>query len=192
MAEDTCATCGEDRPIIARGLCTRCYQRAAKADQLDQHPRTRATFEQNMQAARNAETADGCRPWPTVTRTGYPTAVKVDGRQVSAHVAAWTAENGPVPPGHTLDHECHTDSDTCPGGTTCPHRRCVRATHLTPVTPVEQQRRRRSYRSPNCGRGHPRRGNTRMARDSRGNWYRQCRACGNEDQRTYRAKEAAS
>jgi hypothetical protein len=34
--------------------------------------------------------------------------------------------------GWTLDHECHNRDLTCPGGSTCPHRACVRPSHLKP------------------------------------------------------------
>ena len=74
---------------------------------------------------------------------------KVAGRQVKAHRYAY----GPVPSGMTLDHECHNRDDSCPGGPTCPHRRCVNPAHLIPRTAVDNARRAASRRTA-CSRGH--------------------------------------
>lgn len=76
------------------------------------------------------------------------------GRMVKAHRWAWEQENGPVPEGLTLDHECHNAVPVlaCPPGRTCCHRACVRPSHLEPVTDAENRRRARARRE----RGQPR------------------------------------
>jgi hypothetical protein len=51
-----------------------------------------------------------------------------DGKRRGAHVVAWEAECGPVPDGLELDHLCRV-------------RRCVRVSHLEPVTGGENVRR---------------------------------------------------
>lgn len=181
----SCGLCAETRPIIARGLCSRCYQRAKVDGTLASHQRTaRKPFVESLAEARSRETVDGCWPWPTVNRFGYPTCVASEGRPVGAHVAVWKSVNGAIPQGLQLDHLCHTDDAGCPGGVGCTHRRCVNPAHLEPVTHQEQQRRKHGYRSPTCSRDHDREGNTMWVRDVSGSLYRKCRTCHRENERS--------
>ena len=55
----------------------------------------------------------------------------------------WVLEQkrGPFPKGYGPDHLCHTNSDTCPGGVTCPHRACVNLDHIELVTLGDNLRR---------------------------------------------------
>jgi len=191
MPARTCSIGDCGRPVIARGLCSRCYQRAEAAGELDHYGRQYRTFEESLALAMEAETDEGCWPWPAVHPTnGYPTSVLAAGVRVKAYVASWTALNGPVPDGKTLDHQCHTRSTTCAGGPTCRHRRCVRPDHLTPATRSEQQRWRPSYTSPTCPRGHERtEANTAIQKRSDGSEHRRCRECTKEDGRAYYARK---
>lgn len=177
MAQGICSSCAEDRPTIARGLCTRCYQRAAQAGVLGQYPREKLSFVEGLRRAQAAETPEGCWPWPKFhSANGYPTKVSIAGVHLGAHVASWTVANGPVLDGKCLDHLCHTDSLTCVGGMTCAHRRCVRPDHLEPVTAREQQARRPANKAPTCKRGHDRSEHT-VVTLSAGSSRRQCRLC---------------
>ena len=54
-------------------------------------------------------------------RYGFPS--------IGAHRLVYELLVGPIPPGLHLDHTCH-DATVCPGGPTCPHRRCVNPAHL--------------------------------------------------------------
>lgn len=63
--------------------------------------------------------------------------------QVPAHRWAWAEVNGPIAKGMQLDHLCHSQDKTCPGGNSCPHRPCVRPDHLEPVKPRENVQRGR-------------------------------------------------
>mgnify|MGYP007071623989 FL=1 len=56
------------------------------------------------------------------------------GKRMYAHRAAWEVVNGPVPAGLVVDHRCHNADTACPGGPSCPHRRCCNPAHLEPVT----------------------------------------------------------
>ena len=60
-----------------------------------------------------------------------------------AHLVAYELFIGPVPEGMELDHVCHTQDESCPGGK-CVHRGCVNPAHLEPVTHLENMRRGRS------------------------------------------------
>lgn len=58
-----------------------------------------------------------------------------------------------------LDHICHTNDESCPGGPVCMHRRCVNPDHLEPVTARENALRGRApsmlaAQSKKCQRGH--------------------------------------
>jgi len=56
----------------------------------------------------------------------------------------YEAANGPIPDGIYPDHLCHTNDHDCPGGTSCPHRRCVNPDHLDAVGDEENRRRGRA------------------------------------------------
>jgi hypothetical protein len=74
--------------------------------------------------------------WTACTNEyGYGVFHLRKGGSIQAHIYAWMlAHDGARPPaGMTLDHSCH-DPKACPGGRTCPHRRCCEPTHLVVKT----------------------------------------------------------
>lgn len=91
----------------------------------------------------------------------------------TAHRAAWTHWNGPIPEGMTIDHLCKL-------------HRCVRRDHLRMLSNFDNARRTagRDWPLGQCINGHP---------DSElvhwgGKW--KCRPCAREVQRRYRARKA--
>lgn len=86
--------------------------------------------------------------------------VTVEKRRVGAHRLAYELFVGPIPVGAVIDHQCHNLDLSCPGGDTCPHRRCVNPAHLRAVDtktnvlagrgPVAENARKET-----CPRGHP-------------------------------------
>lgn len=84
----------------------------------------------------------------------------IGGKTVLAHRWAWVQANGPIPDGLELDHLCRVT-------------RCVRPSHLEPVTCQENIRRARVLIT-HCPQGHPY-DEANTYRDSRGG--RSCRAC---------------
>jgi len=98
---------------------------------------------------------DGCWLWTAATTRkieGYGRFV-VDGRiankvVICAHRWAWEQENGPVPSGLELDHQC-------------PNTVCVRVSHLQAVTHKEnmllglRNPAANHARKTHCPRGHP-------------------------------------
>lgn len=112
-----------------------------------------------------------------------------------AHRAAYELLMGPIPEGLLLDHVCHTRDTSCPGGDSCPHRRCINPHHLEPVTSREN-----TFRSPHaltalnvrktrCDNGHAfDEANTYVQADSK----RRCRACARADKERFNAARPAT
>lgn len=117
--------------------------------------------------------ATGCLMWQGPPNTSGYGNVAFRGRTLICHRVTFSAVNGQIPEGLTLDHLCHTQSD-CDGSAKCPHRLCVNPLHLEVVTTEENSRRQWSARKPACIAGHP--------FDERNTYYyangrRACRAC---------------
>jgi hypothetical protein len=75
---------------------------------------------------------DACHYWQGVPDSVGYGAFSVGQQDKRAHVFAWELENGPVPAGYDVDHECHNRAvraGTCRPGA-CAHRLCVNPRHL--------------------------------------------------------------
>lgn len=98
---------------------------------------------------------------------------------VLAHRAAWTAIEGPVPIGMTLDHQCR-------------HRTCVNPSHLRLLSNFENGRRNTGIDFPigQCAYGHD---NKHLRPYSRGRGKKSlgCSICRSDMQRRYREKASA-
>lgn len=95
---------------------------------------------------------------------------------IYAHRYAYEVYVGDIPTGMQVDHRCHTDDTTCPGGAECPHRRCCNPAHLELVTNAENTLRQRHAKrlTESCPQGHPYSDdNTVYWKDGK----RRCRAC---------------
>ena len=72
---------------------------------------------------------EACWPWmPAPNENGYG-KIRVGGQTRRAHRVAWELANE-RPPAGDVDHICHNQDTRCPGGSTCPHRRCCNPAHL--------------------------------------------------------------
>lgn len=138
---------------------------------------------------------DGCWEWVggCAGRDGYG-RMSVGGRMFLSHRVMYELLVGPIPEGLQLDHLCHSQDPTCPGGL-CIHRRCVRPDHLEPVTARENQMRSgsvsgRNARATHCPSGHPYSPeNTYINPASNG---RCCRVCRKAHSRAHREREVAA
>jgi len=132
---------------------------------------------------------NGCWEWTAATtKDGY-------GRFGTQKAHRWIYEQmiGPIPPGRTIDHTCHSGDPTCELGSQCPHRRCVNPAHMQIVTPRENFAMRRkpgpkkgSKMTPRtrCLKGHPlTEANIYISPDGR----RRCRICKRDRERRQRA-----
>lgn len=102
--------------------------------------------------------ANACWPW-TSTLDAYGYGTHAVGRSMRrAHRIAYRYLVGPIPDGLQLDHQCHNRAESCAGGPSCVHRRCVNPAHLAPATNVENTRRGRAGEhnrvTTHCQNGH--------------------------------------
>ena len=95
---------------------------------------------------------------------------------------------GPIADGLQTDHLCHSQAPACPGGPSCPHRRCGNPEHLELVTSATNTRRGVNATKTHCVNGHEFNTTNTI---HRGNGRRGCRPCNREQARAYRARLAA-
>lgn len=82
---------------------------------------------------RKVQKTDACWLWlACLDSAGYGRFSIVRERSY-AHQLAYSELHGPIPDGLELDHVCHSNDPSCPGGP-CVHRRCVNPAHLEAVT----------------------------------------------------------
>lgn len=136
--------------IVARGLCSKHYQRFMANGSTELQPRPPvpaserfwAKVDKNGEIPAHDPELGRCWIW-TAASGGYKGNYGVfhDGeRQVNAHRWAWESVNGQIPEGLTIDHLCRTT-------------RCVNPKHLEPVTIGENVRRHRRTIT-ECVHGH--------------------------------------
>lgn len=102
-------------------------------------------------------------------------------RQVLAHRFAYEMAFGPIPAGLEIDHACHNADKSCNLKGDCPHRRCVRPSHLEAVPHRENCQRgqcgatttARQKAKTHCPKGHP----YNAENTYRYRTMRYCRAC---------------
>lgn len=123
---------------------------------------------------------DACWPFTGyVSRYGYGHIAGGEGEPTTmrAHVVAYEAAHGPLPPEYTVGHTCHDLAvldGSCPGGDSCLHRRCCNDRHLAAQTPGQQSAAAAHAQKDRCLRGHEfTEANT--YRDAKGK--RSCREC---------------
>lgn len=105
---------------------------------------------------------DECWPWTGgLNASGYgqiQAGSNYDGTRGPqlVHRVAYVALVGPIPEDRPhLDHTCHNDDESCPGGKACQHRRCWNPAHLEPVTSGENTRRSSKVGGPRLRRKTP-------------------------------------
>jgi hypothetical protein len=142
--------------------------------------------------ANRSSRGDGCWEWTgPVMREGYGRFTYQKGKRILAHRLAFLLSGRTLDPALVIDHTCHNRDESCKGGRTCPHRRCVNPDHLEQVTSTENILRGKSppakfSRVTKCSRGHlftPE--NTRLSADGH---YRDCLACARIRQAKIREK----
>lgn len=136
-------------------------------------------------SSRIAVQSNGCWHWTgSINNRGYGVANLPGGKRDGAHRLVYKQMCGEIPDSKPLDHQCHNRDETCAGGNTCLHRRCVNPDHLEPATPHENVLRGKTRPALNlakdtCPKGHP-----YSRADKRG--WRKCGTCELERQRQQR------
>lgn len=126
-----CSLCGS--PVKARGLCVNHYAKYRRGTLEIEAPTSRVFSDEEREAKYVEVQPDGCWYWVGgLDGKGY-------GKVLQAQAHRWMYERkvGPIPEGKDLDHDCHNRDESCPGGLSCSHRRCVNPDHLTPVSRKE-------------------------------------------------------
>lgn len=118
---------------------------------------------------------NGCWLWDRAMQSRGYGSFSFGGRGKSVLAHRWSYEHyvGPIPLGFELDHVCHSNDLTCPGGK-CIHRLCVNPAHLEPVTARVNNRRGVRARRTECTNGHP---YTPENTITKRNGTRNCRSC---------------
>lgn len=175
------ASCSIDacpKPVHARGWCRTHYMRWKRTG-TPEAANVQLPWPANL-LERSEPQPNGCVHFTGATSPSGYGNVFVEGSSRRAHRAAYELFVGPIPDGLTIDHLCHNDDDTCPGGPLCLHRRCVNPTHLAPKSIADNTAASpKSVGSINaakthCIHGHP------FDEDNtarRSNGHRQCKAC---------------
>lgn len=177
MNEATCSVEGCEADAFSRGWCPKHYQRWKKhGDPLAvgasgrprgpakvKRPR-QSPIERLMQRRFEVDLGYVTPCWyadyAINKKIGYAVIGGTDDKTLYAHIVSYVHFKGEIPEGLQLDHLCHSAAiATCPGGATCPHRRCWNPDHLEPATQRENIARgmspgARSVRTGLCGRGH--------------------------------------
>lgn len=129
---------------------------------------------------------NGCIIWTgTKTPANYGMIYTLPGHggRKRVHRFVWELANGPIPNGLTVEHRCHTEDLSCPGGETCMHRLCCNLDHLELLTAEENSRRGRNWKRAwtHCSRGHEFTPENTRIRSRR----RACRTCDNARNRLW-------
>jgi hypothetical protein len=176
----TCTIDDCERPYCARGYCKLHYARMTNGTPLDAPPRDNrpGTPDERFDRKWTLDPYTGCHVWLEHLVGGYGQFRIERGVQVMAHTYAHERAHGPLPAGLVLDHICHPDDGSCPGGP-CAHRRCCNPDHVRPVTRGENTLRSATGRSAiNARRTHCKRGHELPPYVPGGK--RHCRTCASE------------
>ena len=158
MAKRTCSIEGCEKQARTIGLCPMHYTRVRRHKTPGPAEPIQLTFPENLLRSSSPQ-PNGC-VWymGALDDDGYG-RIKCMGKMKYAHRAAYEHFVGPIPEGLVIDHECHNADETCAGGTTCLHRRCVNPEHLAVVTVTVNSLSGRGVpavnaRKTHCKRGH--------------------------------------
>jgi hypothetical protein len=151
--------CGRRVVIKSRGWCKMHYRRWQRHGDPLTVKQIQGDDEARVLSYIQVGDPGECWPWTGSTGANGYGYTRLAGKQDLAHRAAYILFVGPIPEGMDLDHLCHVH-DECPGGDTCPHRRCCNwISHLGPATSAANTLRGSGptaafARRDRCAKGH--------------------------------------
>lgn len=169
-----CSVAGCTEKSRSNSYCPKHYSRWKRHGDPLHEARVNLRWPENL-LARMEPQPNGCTYFTgALDKQGYGILRSPSGQR--AHRSAYEHFIGAIPEGLTIDHECHNRDETCAGGPTCLHRRCVNPDHLAAKPAIDN-----INASPNsnaakthCPQGHPYdEANTHVGTDGR----RVCRSC---------------
>ncbi|HBH59473.1 MAG TPA: hypothetical protein DEP82_14495 [Arthrobacter bacterium] len=97
---------------------------------------------------------------------------------------------GEIPAGYDVDHACHNEDKSCPGGEDCVHRACCNPEHLRAATRGDNLRDGRGYDPiTHCIKGHDVRDPDNQTRPDKRSGRVRCLTCVNQRTRDYRKRQ---
>ena len=99
---------------------------------------------------------DECWPWTGArSEKNYGSfANPPERKNMAAHRYGFGALVRSLEPGEVVDHTCHNDDDSCPGGNTCEHRACQNPAHWEAVDNETNGARGKSFSAKNSRLTH--------------------------------------
>lgn len=181
-----CSIEGCSAPHVARGYCNRHWKRARSAGTFvagwpSPEERFWSKVDKDAPVPEFAPHLGPCWWWKgylmvdVYGNRNYGQFV-IREKKFLAHRLAYEWLVGPIPEGLQMDHLCRV-------------QRCVRPSHLEPVTNQENARRGYWGMKTHCPRGHP---YDEANTHTRSNGSRICRTCARELQRQRRAKQRSA
>lgn len=199
MADATCSVEDDSHSLgyLSYGMCQKHYKRWQKhGDPLYVNPARRPGppeerfwrfVNRDGPVPAHCPELGPCWLWTGGKMTsGYGNFGISKGNSTGAHRYAYELVGNVIPDGYEVDHLCHPDDGSCPGGKTDLHRLCVNPAHLSAVPQPENNRRSLSAtalnaRKTHCIHGHEfTEANTRIKQLPNGALGRDCRECAKE------------
>ena len=144
-----CSVQGCDKPVLAKGMCSRHYSRMRRHGHLGETHFSRGDWVDRLWASIDRRGPDECWEWQKSTQQGYGRLI-VNGKRVTSHRAMWELVNGPIPSGDgyhglVVMHRC--DNRAC-----CNPAHLMLGTQSMNIRDMDRKGRRR--RNPPKGEAH--------------------------------------